>query len=95
MERFPKRRNGQWLESLATERYRPALRKAIEWRYTTLAVGLMLLLSTIGLIAGGHMKISFFPPIRADFVSARVTLPRGTPFAQTRESGGGHCRGRT
>ncbi len=79
-------RNGQRLERLATDWYRPALQKAIEWRYTTLSVGLMLLLCTIGLLAGGHMKISFFPPIRADFVSARITLPRGTPFEQTREA---------
>ncbi|MBW2713921.1 MAG: efflux RND transporter permease subunit, partial [Deltaproteobacteria bacterium] len=66
------------------DRYRPALIKAIEWRYTTAAIGPMSLLCTIGLLAGGHMKISFFPPIRADFVSARVTLPRGTPVEQTR-----------
>lgn len=77
-------RNGLRLQRLATDHYRPALLKAIEWRYTTLSIGLAFLLSTIGLLAGGHMKISFFPPIQADFVSASVTLPKGTPFEQTR-----------
>jgi multidrug efflux pump subunit AcrB len=32
------------------------------------------------------MAFSFFPPIEADYLSARLTMPQGTPLAVTREA---------
>lgn len=72
-ESFAKR-----FEELVQHRYRPLLRQALRWRYFTVAVALALLLVTIGFVAGGHIRFSFFPPIEAENVAAHLTMPQGT-----------------
>jgi multidrug efflux pump subunit AcrB len=59
--------------------YRPALEWCLEWRYTTLALGVCSLLLAAGVVAGGVLKFQFFPPVEGDDVAAFVTLPEGTP----------------
>ncbi len=71
------------LERLAENGYRPALERALEWRYTTLAVAIALLLVVGGVIRAGLLTFSFFPPIDADYVTARLTMPPGTPVEMT------------
>ncbi len=71
------------LTRLAEERYRPALTRALEWRYATLATGLVALMLTVALVGAGHMKFSFFPPVESDYVSATLAMPQGTPVAAT------------
>jgi multidrug efflux pump subunit AcrB len=71
------------LERLAEERYRPLLELSLEWRYTTLAAGVAMLMAILGVIVTGLIKFSFFPPIEADYVSARLALSPGTPIAVT------------
>jgi len=74
------------LEELAARRYQPALERAVEWRYATLAGGVALLLVTLGYIGAGHIKFSFFPPIENDYISAQLTMPQGTPLEVTAEA---------
>jgi multidrug efflux pump subunit AcrB len=63
--------------------YRPSLRFALTWRYVTVAAAFALLLSVAGLVAGGWVRFTFFPPVEADNVVALLTMPQGTPAAQT------------
>ncbi|MCP3964115.1 MAG: efflux RND transporter permease subunit [bacterium] len=71
------------LEWLIERTYRPMLNLALEWRYTTVAIALSILLLTVGLVAGGRIKFSFFPPVEADNLVAYLTLPQGTSVDKT------------
>jgi multidrug efflux pump subunit AcrB len=59
--------------------------KAVKWRYVTLAVGIAIFIVTIGFIVGGYIKFVFFDSVEADNMVATLTMPQGTPVAQTRE----------
>ncbi len=71
------------LEWLVTRSYRPLLNAALEWRYATVAVGVAILLLTVGMVAGGRVKFSFFPPVEADNLVAYLTMPQGTSVEKT------------
>mgnify|MGYP001070881319 CR=1 FL=1 len=58
--------------------------RAVRWRYVTLATGLAIFLTTIGIVAGGYIKFVFFDAIEADNVIALLKMPLGTPVEQTR-----------
>ena len=66
--------------------YRPHLERALEWRYLTVAVGLALLLITVGVVAGGWIKFTFMPPVEADYVVALVTMPLDAPTDKTAQA---------
>ncbi|MCK6554347.1 efflux RND transporter permease subunit [Candidatus Binatia bacterium] len=66
------------LIAFAHKVYRPVLVLAQEWRYTTIAIAMVLLLLAFTVVASGRMHFSFFPPIEADYLSARLTMPPGT-----------------
>jgi len=74
------------LDAAARRVYRPALERALVWRYATLAGGVAVLAVTLSFVAAGHMKFSFFPPVEADYVKARLTMPQGTPEDVTAEA---------
>jgi len=71
------------LERLAEDRYSAALAKALRWRYVTMGTGVAILLITTSLVAFGHIKMSFFPPVEGDYVTARIVMPPGTPIEAT------------
>ena len=71
------------LTKLARERYRPALAKAIEWRYASLATGVAVLMVTMGALGTGRLTFSFFPSIEGDYISATLTMPEGTSAQRT------------
>jgi multidrug efflux pump subunit AcrB len=58
--------------------------RAVRWRYVTLALGIAIFLTTIGIVAGGYIKFVFFDAIEADNVVALLKMPLGTPVEQTR-----------
>jgi multidrug efflux pump subunit AcrB len=70
---------GVKLEQFTRGTYRRALERSLEWRYLTVAAAIMLLLWAVGVLASGRMHFSFFPPLEADYVSAKLTMPQGTP----------------
>jgi len=72
-------------ERIAERRYRPALGRALEWRYAAVAVGAVMLMLAVTSIASGHLRFSFFPPVENDYISARLTMPLGTPVEVTSE----------
>ena len=63
--------------------YEPSLRRALEWRYATVAGALAVLIIAGAAIATGWIKFTFFPPIDSDNVVAFLTMPLGTPVETT------------
>jgi multidrug efflux pump subunit AcrB len=63
--------------------YRPAVILAQHWRYTTIAIATAILLIAFSVVGTGRMHFSFFPPIEADFLAARLTMPQGTTAEAT------------
>ncbi len=64
--------------------YAPIQRRAVERRYLTVAIGIAVLLSAFGLVAGGRLEFTFFPRIDSDIVRATVNMPFGTAVEDTR-----------
>ena len=72
------------LRHFIEHRYRPALERAIEWRYLTVAVAITLLLLSGALVGGGWIKFTFQPAVENDVAVAYVAMPQGTPIETTR-----------
>ena len=90
--------NGNWLTTrwlalqerisgtltlVATEYYQPAVNRALEWRYLTIALGIVVLALTLSLFASGRMQFQFFPPVEGTHLYATLTMPEGTPIEST------------
>lgn len=75
----------KWLDHFIEKAYQPILRVAISWRHTVLALGILMLVLTIGYVVSGRLKIVFFPKVDADYVMAEVKLPEGASADQTLE----------
>jgi multidrug efflux pump subunit AcrB len=71
------------LQRFIEERYRPALRQVLVWRYLSVATGLALLMLAGGVVGSGRLSLSFFPPVEADYVAGLLTMPQGTPSEVT------------
>jgi len=71
------------LQWLIEKTYVPVLKQALRWRYLTVAISCVVLMLTIGLVAGGYVRSTLFPEIDADDISARVTMVSGTAAAET------------
>ncbi|NRA04189.1 MAG: efflux RND transporter permease subunit [Myxococcales bacterium] len=71
------------LERFAHGPYRSLLGRALEWRYTTAAVGIACLLCAGAVVGSGRLSFSFFPPVQADYVTAALTMPQGIPAEAT------------
>ncbi|MBF0351971.1 MAG: efflux RND transporter permease subunit [SAR324 cluster bacterium] len=67
------------LEFVSHKIYLVSLRIALEFRYTSLALAVFMILCSVGFVAGGRMKFTFMPKIDADVVRASLTMPFGTP----------------
>jgi multidrug efflux pump subunit AcrB len=63
--------------------YRTSIDWALEWRYLTTTIAVALLFLIGGMVAGGFIKFSFMPKVDADNMTAYLTMPQGTPVAQT------------
>ena len=63
--------------------YRPLIERAIEWRYSTVAIAVAVLAITAGYVFSGRMKFEFFPDVEADNAVVLLTMPQGTPAEAT------------
>ena len=63
--------------------YEPLLDVALRWRYVTAAIGLATLMLAGALVVGGRVAFRFFPAVEAEFITAEVTMPLGTPIEAT------------
>jgi multidrug efflux pump subunit AcrB len=71
------------LETFIERRYRPFLKRAIEFRYATVAAFVAVLLVMAGMLAGKHLPFVFFPPVPSDYIVAKLVMPEGTPIELT------------
>jgi multidrug efflux pump subunit AcrB len=65
--------------------YIPSLRSALHYRFLTLSVGFAMLAVTVGVVAGGYIKVTFFPRIESDVILTPMQMTFGTPVERTRE----------
>ena len=79
-------RLSEQLRRFAEETYRPALARAIEWRYTTLAIAMGVLVVAGGFVESGRQTFQFFPSIEGDVVRAKLKLQPGTPASFTADA---------
>lgn len=66
--------------------YEPSLRRALDWRYATVAGALAVLIVAGAAVGTGWIKFTFFPPIDSDNVVVFLTMPLGTPVEKTEEA---------
>lgn len=72
-------------DSFRDRYFMPVLDRAVDYRYFTLGVIIMLLLFAVAMPVGGKLKFVGFPDIEGDVVEARILLPQGTPLRRTEE----------
>ncbi|MBN2233246.1 MAG: efflux RND transporter permease subunit [Deltaproteobacteria bacterium] len=65
--------------------YGPFLAACIRRRYLTLAIGLFILVTVLGLVAGKHIGIILMPRVESDYAVVTATLPYGSPLSRVRE----------
>jgi multidrug efflux pump subunit AcrB len=65
--------------------YHRLVGKAIEWRYTTLALAMAALILAVGMMAGGRIGFVFFQAPEADRLEANLVMAPGTPRAETEQ----------
>lgn len=80
------RRVQRFEEWLIHSVYKKTLRKALIYRYITIALSVSLLILSVGLIRAGWIRWVFFPPVEGDVIAAFVTMPPGTPPEKTAEA---------
>ena len=77
------RRFGALVERFIAGTYTRQLKRAVRYRYVTLALAVTLLMLAIGVFKAGLVKSMFMPELEGDVVHARITMPFGTPPDQT------------
>ncbi|MGF1465784.1 MAG: efflux RND transporter permease subunit [Sandaracinaceae bacterium] len=71
------------VEWLIQNTYAPTLARALRHRYITMAIGVAILVATVGLVAGGRVEFTFFPKIESDIATATLVMPFGTAVEET------------
>ncbi len=84
--RRAQRRVAGSLETFVEKVYAPIIERCVRHRYVTLCGGITLLLLTIGLVAGGIVPITMWPPSEGDNIDASVEFAPGTPESVVRDA---------
>lgn len=63
---------------LSDKLYKPFLEFSLRFRWSVLAITIMVILLVIGAFRGLHIKAQFFPEVEAPFARIMVELPAGT-----------------
>ena len=71
------------LERFIDKVYRPLLRVALSWRYTTTAVFVATLFFVAGIMGIGWVRSIFLAPVPSDYVVALLNMPEGSPYHMT------------
>ena len=75
---------GRGMERFINGPYKKALKLSLDYRYTSLAIGLIVLLLTIGMVKGGIIKFTFMPEVDGDKIIVALQMDRGVPIEDTR-----------
>jgi multidrug efflux pump subunit AcrB len=79
-----RQRFGRGMIYAANTIYTPLLARSLRWHWLTIALFISFLLVSITLFSGGWLRFSFMPNVTSDFLIARVTLPEGGPFSDSK-----------
>ncbi|MEA2014866.1 MAG: efflux RND transporter permease subunit [Thermodesulfobacteriota bacterium] len=79
------KRTARWMRAFTNGPYLKAVKFCVRWRYATVALGIALLLITVGIIRGGIVGFTFFPKVESDTMECSLTMPAGTPLERTVE----------
>jgi len=71
------------VERFIVETYQPLLRKAVQFRYTTVAAFLGLLALCLSFVILGWTRFVFFPAVPSDFIFMELEMKPGAPFERT------------
>ncbi|HUF61759.1 MAG TPA: efflux RND transporter permease subunit [Verrucomicrobiales bacterium] len=74
------------LEVFVDRVYRPALHFCLHRRYVVMSAFTGLFAVTCVFVAAGWIKFKFFPDVEAEIVSAKLTMPSGSPVRFTAEA---------
>jgi len=66
--------------------YAPALQYVVKNRYFAFALGLGVLIISLGILKGGYVPFVFFPKGESNWIIAEVGYPLGTPFDVTEKT---------
>jgi multidrug efflux pump subunit AcrB len=72
------------LNSFIYGRFLKLVDKAVEFRYVTVSVGIVIFLITLGFVSSGAIKFVMWPKIDADNVWATLKMPQGTSIEHTK-----------
>ncbi|MBW1901214.1 MAG: efflux RND transporter permease subunit [Deltaproteobacteria bacterium] len=75
----------RWLIRFINGPYTRLLNFCIRWRYASVALGIAILMLTLGIWQGGWLKFTFFPKVESDVLTCTLTMPSGTPVTRTGE----------
>jgi len=56
---------------------------AVRWRHAVVGLVLVVMLGSVGFMAGGHIGSEAMPDIDGDVLEARILMPQGTPLSRT------------
>lgn len=76
---------GRGMERFINGPYRKLLSLTLNYRYTSLAIGLVVLILTVGLVKGGIIKFTFMPEVDGDKITVALQMNRGVPIEETRK----------
>jgi multidrug efflux pump subunit AcrB len=82
------KRTARWLKWFIRRPYAWAVDFCVRWRYATVALGIAVLLVTVGIWQAGWIKFTLFPKVESNFLKCRLTMPAGTPVERTAEIAG-------
>ena len=74
---------GRGLEKLVNGPYRWLLTLNLNYRYASLAVGIGMLLLTVGVVKSGLIKFTFMPEVDGDRITVSLQMNRGVPIEET------------
>lgn len=76
---------GGQLKHLIDKHYSRVVKLSVANPLASAALGLAMMLATVGWMAGGHIKFVMFPKVESDWLVASVAMPEGITAGQTQE----------
>ncbi|HEY5674645.1 MAG TPA: efflux RND transporter permease subunit [Malonomonas sp.] len=74
---------GAALQRFVDGPYRWLLKLNMNYRYVSLAIGLAMLMLTVGVVKGGVVKFLFMPEVDGDQITVAIQLQSGVPIEET------------
>ena len=72
-----------WFKHMVRKVYGPFLNFTLRYRYSTVAVGIVILMLVIAVVKSGSLGMTLFPKVESDFAVVNASLPYGTSVEKT------------